>query len=171
MPTTTVNRFAFTSFALAAAVAVSPSAAAKEPLYVARVLEVAPGVRVNSGFADCPYRESFGEMLKLALHKEKGAYAPGKVPSPVGRSLRVRLVGFSFSGNSFLGHDATLRFEGTLYSDGKKVAGFTDDVRFRTDTMMTACAQLRTNLDAEAIQIAKWARKPVDGQELKRWGD
>ncbi|GHA78893.1 hypothetical protein [Cognatilysobacter bugurensis] len=146
-------------------------ASAKEPLYVAPELEVAPDVKISEGFSDCPFRKTFGEMLKLALHKENGAIAPGKVPTPAGRSLHVRLVGMSLSGNGFLGHDAQLRFEGALYQDGNKVAAFTDNVRFQTDAMVTACAQLRSNLDAEAIQIAKWARKPVDGQELKRWGE
>ncbi|MFC0679568.1 hypothetical protein ACFFGH_17160 [Lysobacter korlensis] len=144
---------------------------AKEPLHVAPKLEVAPGVQINEGLSDCPFRETFGEMLKLALHKENGMFAPGKVPTSAGRSLQVRLVGFSLTGNGFLGHDTQLQFEGALYQDGKKVAGFTDSVRFQTDTMITVCAQLRSNLDAEAIQIAKWVRKPVDGQELKRWGE
>lgn len=155
----------------AAAFALPSPCATKDPLHLSRVLDIAPGVRIAKDFADCPFREPFGEMLTLALHRENAIFAPGRLPASKGRSLRVQLVGFAFSGNGLLGHDTTMRFEGTLYADGKKLASFTDDVRFRTDTMMTACAQLRTNLDAEALQIARRVRRPVDGQELKRRRD
>ncbi len=166
-----MNSLSCRALAIVLAAALPSLVCAKEPLYVASKLEVAPGVKINEGLSDCPFRESFGEMLKLALHKENGMYASGSVPTQAGRSLKVRLVGFSFSGNGFLGHDGNLQFEGTLYEDGKKVAGFTDDVRLRGEGTMTGCAQLRASLDAQAIQIAKWAHKPVDGQELKRWGE
>lgn len=146
-------------------------AIAKEPLYIAKTLEVAPSAKVGANFADCPFRESFGEILQKALHKDNGTFAPGKVPTPAGRSLRVRLVGFDFTGNGFIGHASFMEFEGTLYRDGKKEASFTDRVTLRTQGLMTGCAQLRSNLDSEAFYIAKWVRKPVDGQELKRWGE
>ena len=153
------------------ATALPAAVSAKEPLYIARTLEVAPSAKVGSNFADCPFRESFGEILQKALKKDNGTFAPGKVPTPTGRSLQVRLVGFDFAGNGFIGHSSFMEFEGTLYRDGKKEAAFTDRVTLRTQGLMTGCAQLRSNLDSEAFWIAKWVRKPVDGQELKRWGE
>lgn len=155
----------------ALALALPASVSAREPLYVAPKLEVAPGVQIGENFADCPFRESFGEILQKALHKDNGTFAPGKIPTKTGRSLQVRLVGFDFSGNGFIGHKSRMEFEGTLFRDGRKEASFTDRVTLKTGGLMTGCAQLRSNLDSEAFYIAKWVRKPVDGQELKRWGE
>ena len=156
---------------MAFAVALPCVASAKYPLYIAPKLEVAPNVKTGENFADCPFQESFGEIMKRALRKENATFASGSVPTKTGRSLRVRMVGFEFSGNGFIGHDAGLAFEGTLYRDGKKEAAFTDRVRVKSQGLLTGCKQLRSNLDSEAFYIAKWVRKPVDGQELKRFGE
>ncbi len=154
-----------------ALVALCAPAFAAEPLYLASQLEVDADAGVSKELGDCPYAREFSEVLQLALKRDGATFATGSVPTAKGRSLKVELVDFSLTGNGFIGHRMNMKFKGALYQDGSKVASFTDRTDFDGNGMITACAQVRTFMVGEASQVAKWVRKPVDGQELKRWGD
>lgn len=148
------------------------AAQADEPLYIARALPVA----ADSGFsrellADCPLQQEFSLTLQRNLRREGATFADGPVPTPKGRSLQVELVDASISGNGFIGHQQYLRLRGALYQDGRKLAAFTDRAQFQDEGCTTACFEIRGALKAEAYYIGRWVRNPVDGQELKHFGE
>ena len=145
---------------------------AAEPLYIAPKLAVASDSGIsNEMLTDCPLQQDFAEVLQRALRKQGGTFADGNIPTAKGRSLKVELVDFAMDGNGFVGRRQYYKLKGTLYQDGKKVASFTDRAQFQGGGFATACHEVRMSLRAEAYYIGKWVKNPVDGQELKHFGE
>ena len=145
---------------------------AAEPLYIAPKLIVADDAGISAEMlADCPLQEDFSQVLQRALSKQGGTFANGSIPTSKGRSLKVELVDFTMNGNGFIGRRQYYKLKGTLYQDGKKVASFTDRAQFQGGGFATACHEVRMSLRAEAYYIGKWVKNPVDGQELKHFGE
>lgn len=170
-----MHRFV-SSIVLACSAAVSaPAALAVEPLYIAPRLAVAKNAGISEALlAECPFPEDFSKTLLRALRKQGGTVADGPVPTPKGRSLHVELADLSIGGNGFIGHQQFMRLRGTLYQDGRKVASFNDRALFQSGgapIVTTACYDVRIALRAEAHYIGKWVKNPVDGQELKHFGE
>lgn len=145
---------------------------AAEPLYIAPKLAVADDAGISADMlADCPLQADFSEVLQRALAKQDAVFADGRIPTAKGRSLKVELVDFAMNGNGFIGRQQYFRLKGTLYQDGKKIASFTDRAQFQGGGFATACHEIRMSLRAEAYYIGKWVKNPVDGQELKHFGE
>lgn len=143
-----------------------------DPIYLAPKLTVASDAGISAEMlAGCPLQQDFAEVLQVALRKQGGTFATGKIPTAKGRSLKVELVDFAMNGNGFIGRQQYFRLKGTLYQDGKKVASFTDRAQFQGGGFATACHEVRMSLRAEAYYISKWVKNPVDGQELKHFGE
>lgn len=152
--------------------ATSATALAAEPIYIAAKLLVADDAGVPAEMlADCPLQQDFAEVLQRALRKQGGTFAEGNIPTAKGRSLKVELVDFAMDGNGFIGRRQYYKLKGTLYQDGKKLASFTDRAQFQGGGFATACHEVRMSLRAEAYYIGKWVKNPVDGQELKHFGE
>ena len=144
----------------------------RDRLYIAPKLEVAKDSGISAEMlADCPLQQDFAEVLQRALSKQGGTFANGNVPTAKGRSLKVELVDFAMDGNGFIGRRQYYKLKGTLYQDGKKVASFTDRAQFQGGGFATACHEVRMSLRAEAYYIGKWVKNPVDGQEIKHFGE
>jgi hypothetical protein len=155
---------------LLASLALSVQAA--EPLYIAPKLSVAKEADISPKLlAECPLQEDFSKMLLRALDSEGGTFSTGSLPRPKGRSLKVELADLSISGNGFIGHQQYMHLRGALYQDGRKVAAFTDRAQFQDQGFTTACYEIRMALRAETYYIGRWVRNPVDGQELKHFGE
>ena len=163
----------FRSALIATALITLPaSVMATDPLYLAPKLEVAKDSGISAEMlADCPLQQDFAEVLQRALSKQGGTLANGNVPTAKGRSLKVELVDFAMDGNGFIGRRQYYKLRGTLYQDGKKVASFTDRAQFQGGGFATACHEVRMSLRAEAYYIGKWVKNPVDGQEIKHFGE
>lgn len=163
----------FRSALIATALITLPaSVMATDPLYIAPKLEVAKDSGISAEMlADCPLQQDFAEVLQRALSKQGGTFANGNVPTAKGRSLKVELVDFAMDGNGFIGRRQYYKLRGTLYQDGKKVASFTDRAQFQGGGFATACHEVRMSLRAEAYYIGKWVKNPVDGQEIKHFGE
>ena len=163
----------FRSALIATALITLPaSVMATDPLYIAPKLEVAKDSGISAEMlADCPLQQDFAEVLQRALSKQGGTLANGNVPAAKGRSLKVELVDFAMDGNGFIGRRQYYKLRGTLYQDGKKVASFTDRAQFQGGGFATACHEVRMSLRAEAYYIGKWVKNPVDGQEIKHFGE
>ena len=163
----------FRSALIATALITLPaSVMATDPLYIAPKLEVAKDSGISAEMlADCPLQQDFAEVLQRALSKQGGTLANGNVPTAKGRSLKVELVDFAMDGNGFIGRRQYYKLKGTLYQDGKKVASFTDRAQFQGGGFATACHEVRMSLRAEAYYIGKWVKNPVDGQEIKHFGE
>ncbi len=163
----------FRSALIATALITLPaSVMATDPLYIAPKLEVAKDSGISAEMlADCPLQQDFAEVLQRALSKQGGTFANGNVPTAKGRSLKVELVDFAMDGNGFIGRRQYYKLKGTLYQDGKKVASFTDRAQFQGGGFATACHEVRMSLRAEAYYIGKWVKNPVDGQEIKHFGE
>lgn len=163
----------FRSALIATALITLPaSVMATDPLYIAPKLEVAKDSGISAEMlADCPLQQDFAEVLQRALSKQGGTLANGNVPTAKGRSLKVELVDFAMDGNGFIGRRQYYKLRGTLYQDGKKVASFTDRAQFQGGGFATACHEVRMSLRAEAYYIGKWVKNPVDGQEIKHFGE
>ena len=157
---------------LAFSLATGAVAAADGPLYLDSKLPVADDAGFSKELlADCPLQEEFSLTLQRNLRREGARFADGAVPTAKGRSLKVELVDASISGNGFIGHQQYMRLRGTLFQDGKKVAAFSDRAQFQDSGLTTACFEIRAALKAEAYYIGRWVRSPVDGQELKHFGE
>ncbi|SIR00415.1 hypothetical protein [Solilutibacter tolerans] len=163
----------FRSALIATALITLPaSVMATDPLYIAPKLEVAKDSGISAEMlADCPLQQDFAEVLQRALSKQGGTFANGNVPTAKGRSLKVELVDFAMDGNGFIGRRQYYKLKGTLYQDGKKVASFTDRAQFQGGGFATACHEVRMSLRAEAYYIGKWVKNPVDGEEIKHFGE
>ena len=163
----------FRSALIATALITLPaSVMATDPLYIAPKLEVAKDSGISAEMlADCPLQQDFAEVLQRALSKQGGTFANGNVPTAKGRSLKVELVDFAMDGNGFIGRRQYYKLKGTLYQDGKKVASFTDRAQFQGGGFATACHEVRMSLRGEAYYIGKWVKNPVDGQEIKHFGE
>lgn len=163
----------FRSALIATALITLPaSVMATDPLYIAPKLEVAKDSGISAEMlADCPLQQDFAEVLQRALSKQGGTFANGNVPTAKGRSLKVELVDFAMDGNGFIGRRQYYKLRGTLYQDGKKVASFTDRAQFQGGGFATACHEVRMSLRAEAYYIGKWVKNPVDGEEIKHFGE
>lgn len=158
--------------AAATLIALPASAIAAEPLYIASKLAVADDAGVSAEMlADCPLQEDFSQVLQRALRKQNASFADGPIPTAKGRSLKVELVDFAINGDGFIGRRQYYRLKGTLYEDGKKLASFSDRAQFQGGGLATACYEVRMSLRAEAYYISKWVQNPVDGQELKHFGE
>lgn len=152
---------------------VRPSAAsAAEPLQIAPRLAVTSDAGIDPKLlAECPFQEDFSNMLRRALKREDAAFTSASLPTRKGRSLKVQLADLSISGNGFIGHQQYMRLNGTLYQDGRKLASFTDRAQFQDQGFTSACYEIRMALRAETYYIGRWVRNPVDGQELKHFGE
>lgn len=150
----------------AAAAGLSASAMAAEPLLVPRPVPYAENndisdaikteCRINEQLADF-LREYAGAMVELR---------PGPLDTSRGRVLELEIVDAVSMGNAWLGHQKFTKVQGTLWEDGRKVAGF----RARRNSMGGAfagykgsCSVLGRTVKAIARDIATWLQAPRDG--------
>ena len=145
--------------------------AADGPLYIAPELAISPDAGITQKLANCPYPAQFSTTLSHTLAHQGATFTNDPLPTPSGRSLKVVLTDLVTSGNGFIGHQQYLKLRGTLYQDGKEVASFTDRAQFQDGGLETACHSIRMLMKAEAWYVGRWVKHPVDGQELKHFGE
>jgi hypothetical protein len=86
-----------------------------------------------------------------------------------GKNLQIEIVNAVSRGNAFIGHRKFTSIKGSLYDDGKKVAGFSA-ARVSGGGFMGgfkgSCSVLGRTVKVLGKDIAFWLKNPIDGIHL-----
>lgn len=107
-------------------------------------------------------------LMVSGLARGKVTLVQGKLPtSSAGQVLQLEITDVVSDGNAFIGQNQSIRLRGTLYHDGKKVAGFVARRSQQAD-LFKACANLQGLAANLGRDISRWLKDPKDGAELGR---
>ena len=117
--------------------------------------------------SECSLNTNFANYLVSSAGNIKTADKLNKSAS--GQVLVMEIVDATSSGNAFIGHRKSATVRGTLYKQGKLVAGFTAR-RISGGGFLGgfkgSCSVLNRVMKAIASDISKWLASPIDGARL-----
>ena len=96
-------------------------------------------------------------------------FTSGPVDVHKGRALQLEIVDAVSMGNAWTGHQKYTKVSGTLYENGRRVAGF----KARRNSMggmwggyKGSCSVLGRTVEAIGEDIGEWLEQPKDGASL-----
>ena len=153
---------------LAALLAAGPLAAAETPIRIQNPIPFTDGRRIDPEMIEsCDIQQKFTDAVVREM-KGRIVAVPAPLSTAQGRALKLEIVDSDWSGNWFIGHLQVIRTRGTLYEDGRKVAGFEGMRQVSGGDLTSGCFNLNATFRAAAYDIRRWLKKPVDGARIGR---
>jgi hypothetical protein len=147
---------------------VSGTVAAEEPIRIQDPIPFTDGKRIDPEMIEsCDIQRKFTDAVVREM-KGRIVAAPGPLSTAQGRALKLEIVDSDWSGNWFIGHLQVIKTRGTLYEDGRKVAGFEGMRQVSGGDLTSGCFNLNATFRAAAWDIKRWLKKPVDGARIGR---
>lgn len=149
------------------------ASASAETIRMQRVTPYAEGSRVAKKIrTECTqypeklsaYAAEFGRELGVDIQRVDHVE-----PGDAGAVLVLEITDAVSRGNAFIGHRKFTEVSGTLYRDGKKVAGFVgarNSMGGAFAGYKGSCSVLGRTVKALGKDVAEWLKNPQDGDEL-----
>ena len=143
----------------------------KAPIQIQNIIPYSRGNHIASNIkTECPLSSQLSEFIEQYGNKNGMTIVRGKPSSKTkGHVLLVEITDAISSGNAFIGHRKFVSIKGTLYNNGKKLAGF----NARRNSMggfwgayKSSCSVLGRTVNALGNDVALWLHSPVDGVHL-----
>ena len=160
-----MNRF----FVAACLIGAGMGVASAQSLQVQRPVPYAPGNDIADNIkSECKLNEQLADFVK----ENAGVpvdFTSGPVDVHKGRALQLEIVDAVSMGNAWTGHQKYTKVSGTLYENGRRVAGF----KARRNSMggmwggyKGSCSVLGRTVEAIGEDIGEWLEQPKDGASL-----
>ena len=143
----------------------------KTPIHIQSIIPYAKGNHIASNIkSECLLNTQLSEFIAKHAEENGMTIVRGKASSNAkGHVLLIEITDAISSGNAFIGHRKFVSIKGTLYKDGKKLAGFSG----RRNSMggfwggfKGSCSVLGRTVEALGGDVARWLHSPVDGMHL-----
>lgn len=145
--------------------------AIKTPIKIQKVIPYAKGNHIAGNIkSECDLNLQLSDFIAAAAGKNGMTIVQGKpTAKDRGHVLLVEITDAISSGNAFIGHRKFTSIRGTLYKDGKVLAGF----QARRNSMggfwgayKSSCSVLGRTVKTLGSDVARWLHSPVNGANL-----